>query len=92
MGIPTVTDRCIQQATMQVLQNQWEPTFSDNSYGFRPGRSAHQAVKRAKTYVEEGRHWVVDIDLEKFFDRVNHDVLMNRVAKRMSYCQMWCME
>ena len=84
LGIPTVTDRFIQQATMQVLQNQWEPTFSDNSYGFRPGRSAHQAVKRAKTYVEEGRHWVVDIDLEKFFDRVNHDVLMNRVAKRIT--------
>ncbi|MRT52090.1 group II intron reverse transcriptase/maturase [Raoultella sp. BIGb0399] len=83
LGIPTVTDRFIQQAVMQVLQSQWDPTFSDNSYGFRPGRSAHQAVKRAKTYVEEGRHWVVDIDLEKFFDRVNHDVLMSRVAKRI---------
>ncbi|MEL0555126.1 reverse transcriptase domain-containing protein, partial [Raoultella lignicola] len=76
LGIPTVTDRFIQQAVMQVLQSQWDPTFSDNSYGWR---SAHQAVKRAKTYVEEGRHWVVDIDLEKFFDRVNHDVLMSRV-------------
>ncbi|WP_274852191.1 group II intron reverse transcriptase/maturase [Serratia marcescens] len=83
LGIPTVTDRFIQQAVMQVLQNQLDPTFSDNSYGFRPGRSAHQAVRRAKSYVEEGYHWVVDIDLEKFFDRVNHDVLMSRLAKRV---------
>ncbi|WP_252748620.1 reverse transcriptase domain-containing protein [Serratia symbiotica] len=73
-------DRFIQQAVMQVLQSQWDPTFSESSYGFRVGRSAHQAVKRAKRYVEEGQHWVVDIDLEKFFDRVNHDVLMSRVA------------
>lgn len=83
LGIPTAMDRFIQQAVMQVLQSQWDPTFSDNSYGFRPGRSAHQAVKRAKAYVDEGLHWVVDIDLEKFFDRVNHDVLMSRVAKRV---------
>ncbi|USS95176.1 group II intron reverse transcriptase/maturase [Serratia symbiotica] len=84
LGIPTVMDRFIQQAVMQVLQSQWDPTFSESSYGFRVGRSAHQAVKRAKRYVEEGQHWVVDIDLEKFFDRVNHDVLMSRVAKRIT--------
>ncbi|MGG2142274.1 reverse transcriptase domain-containing protein [Symbiopectobacterium sp. RP] len=77
-------DRFIQQAVMQVLQSQWDPTFSESSYGFRVGRSAHNAVKRAKRYVEEGHHWVVDIDLEKFFDRVNHDVLMSRVAKRIT--------
>ncbi|WP_284700539.1 group II intron reverse transcriptase/maturase [Serratia symbiotica] len=82
--MPTVMDRFIQQAVMQVLQSQWDPTFSESSYGFRVGRSAHQAVKRAKRYVEEGQHWVVDIDLEKFFDRVNHDVLMSRVAKRIT--------
>ncbi|EAP3285220.1 group II intron reverse transcriptase/maturase [Salmonella enterica] len=82
LGIPTVVDRFIQQAMMQVLQTQWDQTFSDNSYGFRPGRSAHQAVKRAKQYVEDGHHWVVDIDLEKFFDRVNHDVLMSRIVRR----------
>ncbi|USS94963.1 group II intron reverse transcriptase/maturase [Serratia symbiotica] len=84
LGIPTVMDRFIQQAVMQVLQSQWDPTFSESSYGFRVGRSAHQAVKRAKRYVEEGQHWVVDIDLEKFFDRLNHDVLMSRVAKRIT--------
>ncbi|MGG2140225.1 group II intron reverse transcriptase/maturase [Symbiopectobacterium sp. RP] len=84
LGIPTVMDRFIQQAVMQVLQSQWDPTFSESSYGFRVGRSAHHAVKRAKRYVEEGNHWVVDIDLEKFFDRVNHDVLMSRVAKRIT--------
>ncbi|USS95073.1 group II intron reverse transcriptase/maturase [Serratia symbiotica] len=84
LGIPTVMDRFIQQAVMQVLQSQWDPTFSESSYGFRVGRSAHQAVKRTKRYVEEGQHWVVDIDLEKFFDRVNHDVLMSRVAKRIT--------
>ncbi|USS95558.1 group II intron reverse transcriptase/maturase [Serratia symbiotica] len=84
LGIPTVMDRFIQQAVMQVLQSQWDPTFSESSYGFRVGRSAHQAVKRAKRYVEEGQHWVVDIDLEKFFDRVNHDVLISRVAKRIT--------
>lgn len=84
LGIPCVLDRFIQQAVMQVLQNQWDPTFSENSYGFRPGRSAHQAVKRAKGYIEAGYHWVVDLDLEKFFDRVNHDVLMSRIAKRIT--------
>ncbi|USS95679.1 group II intron reverse transcriptase/maturase [Serratia symbiotica] len=84
LGIPTVMDRFIQQAVMQVLQSQWDPTFSESNYGFRVGRSAHQAVKRAKRYVEEGQQWVVDIDLEKFFDRVNHDVLMSRVAKRIT--------
>lgn len=84
LGIPTVVDRFLQQAVLQVLQSLWDPTFSDNSYGFRPGRSAHQAVNRAKSYVEEGHHWVVDLDLEKFFDRVNHDVLMNRIARRLT--------
>lgn len=84
LGIPTVVDRFVQQATMQVLQRQWDSTFSEDSYGFRPGRSAHQAVKQAQSYIELGYHWVVDLDLEKFFDRVNHDVLMSRVAKRVS--------
>lgn len=84
LGIPTVVDRFIQQAMMQVLQGQWDAPFSDSSYGFRPGRSAHQAVKRAQAYIGSGRHWVVDLDLEKFFDRVNHDVLMSRIAKQVS--------
>lgn len=84
LGIPTVVDRFIQQAMMQVLQAQWDATFSDSSYGFRPGRSAHQAVKQAQRYIESGYNWVVDLDLEKFFDRVNHDVLMSRIAKRVS--------
>src|ERR671937_1180979 len=70
LGIPTVLDRFIQQAVMQVLQKRWDPTFSDHSYGFRPGRSAHQAVARAQQYVTEGYRWVIDLDLEKFFDRV----------------------
>lgn len=83
LGIPTVMDRMIQQAVMQVLQPIFEPTFSDNSFGFRPGRSAHGAVLRAQQYVNEGFEWVVDLDLEKFFDRVNHDVLMARVARRV---------
>jgi len=83
LGIPTVLDRFIQQAVMQVLQEQWDPTFSEHSFGFRPGRSAHQAVARAQQHVAEGCKWVVDIDLEKFFDRVNHDVLMSRVARRV---------
>jgi RNA-directed DNA polymerase len=69
---------------LQVLQRQWDPTFSDSSYGFRPGRSAHQAVERAQGYIQAGYRWVVDLDLEKFFDRVNHDILMSRVAKRVS--------
>lgn len=83
LGIPTVLDRFIQQAVMQVLQQQWDGTFSDYSYGFRPGRSAHQAVTQAQRYIADGHGWVVDLDLEKFFDRVNHDKLMGRVAKRV---------
>ncbi len=83
LGIPTVLDRFIQQALLQVLQPILDPTFSEHSYGFRPGRSAHQAVLRAQSYVQEGRKVVVDVDLEKFFDRVNHDVLMGRLAKRL---------
>lgn len=81
LGIPTVTDRLIQQAIGQALTPLFEPRFSDHSYGFRPGRSAHDAVKAAQKYIEEGYDWVVDIDLEKFFDRVNHDKLMARVAR-----------
>jgi group II intron reverse transcriptase/maturase len=84
LGIPTVLDRFIQQALLQVLQPLFDPTFSDASYGFRPGRSAHDAVLRAQTYVQEGRSFVVDIDLEKFFDRVNHDILMGRLARRIA--------
>src|SRR6201986_2849346 len=83
LGIPTVLDRFIQQAVMQVLQRQWDPTFSDHSYGFRPGRSAHQAVAQAQRYIAEGHSWCVDLDLEKFFDRVNHDKLMGKIAKRV---------
>src|SRR5271168_4049645 len=84
LGIPCVVDRLIQQALLQVLQERWDPTFSEYSYGFRPGRSAHQAVAQAQAFVAEGYHWVVDIDLEKFFDRVNQDRLMARVAERIS--------
>ena len=84
LGIPTVLDRFIQQAVMQVLQRRWDPTFSEASYGFRPGRSAHQAVAQAQQYIAEGYGWVVDLDLEKFFDRVNHDKLMARIAERIS--------
>ena len=84
LGIPTVVDRLIQQALLQVLQPVWEPAFSQHSYGFRPGRSAQQAVRQAQVYITEGRSWVVDIDLEKFFDRVNHDILMARVARRVT--------
>jgi RNA-directed DNA polymerase len=83
LGIPTVLDRVVQQAVLQVLQPIWEPTFSEHSYGFRPNRSAHQAVAKAQAFIAEGRGWVVDIDLEKFFDRVNHDMLMARVARRV---------
>ncbi len=83
LGVPTVVDRLIQQALHQVMQPIFEPTFSDASYGFRPGRSAGQAVRRAAGYIRGGRRWVVDMDLEKFFDRVNHDVLMHRVARRI---------
>jgi RNA-directed DNA polymerase len=84
LGIPTVLDRLIQQALQQVLSPLFEPNFSVSSYGFRPGRSAHDAVKQARAYVAEGRRWVVDLDLEKFFDRVNHDILMSRLARRIS--------
>ncbi len=84
LGIPTVLDRFIQQAVMQVLQAEWDPTFSASSYGFRPGRSAHQAVHRAQEYMAAGDRLVVDLDLEKFFDRVNHDILMGLVAQRIS--------
>ena len=83
LGVPTVLDRFIQQAVLQVLQKHWDRTFSEHSYGFRPGRSAQQAVAQAQRYIAEGRRWVVDIDLEKFFDRVNHDRLMGRLAQRV---------
>jgi RNA-directed DNA polymerase len=83
LGIPTVLDRFIQQAVMQVLQRRWDGTFSEHSYGFRPGRSAHQAVQKAQQYIAEGYRWVVDLDLEKFFDRVNHDRLMAKLAERI---------
>jgi len=83
LGIPTVLDRLIQQAVMQVLQRQWDPTFSESSYGFRPGRSAQQAAAQAQKHIAEGHGWCVDFDLEKFFDRVNHDKLMGRIAKRI---------
>lgn len=83
LGIPTVLDRFIQQALLQVLSPRIDPSFSEHSYGFRPGRRAHDAVCHAQRYVQAGRRWVVDIDLEKFFDRVNHDVLMGRLAKRI---------
>src|SRR6202166_224004 len=83
LGIPTVLDRFIQQAVMQVLQKRWDRTFSDHSYGFRPGRSAHQAVAQAQQYIAGGHGWCVDFYLEKFFDRVNHDRLMARIAKRV---------
>jgi RNA-directed DNA polymerase len=83
LGIPTVLDRFIQQAVMQVLQGQWDRTFSQHSYGFRPGRSAHQAVAAAQQHLADDYRWVVDIDLEKFFDRVNHDRLMAAVAQRV---------
>jgi RNA-directed DNA polymerase len=83
LGIPSVLDRFIQQAVMQVLQRRWDRMFSDHSYGFRPGRSAHQAVAQAQQYIAEGYGFCVDLDLEKFFDRVNHDKLMGQIAKRI---------
>src|SRR5215831_14628144 len=83
LGIPCVLDRFIQQAVLQVLQRRWDRTFSDHSYGFRPRRSAHQAVAQAQQYIAEGYGWCVDLDLEKFFDRVNHDKLMGQIAKRI---------
>lgn len=81
LGIPTVVDRLLQQAIAQVLTPQFEPLFSPHSYGFRPRLSAHDAIKQAQEYTQAGYEWVVDIDLEKFFDRVNHDMLMARVAR-----------
>ena len=83
LGIPTVLDRLIQQALLQVMQPCFDPTFSDNSFGFRPGRNAHQALEKAREHIAAGHRWVVDMDLEKFFDRVNHDVLMSRLARRI---------
>ena len=83
LGIPTVTDRLIQQAIAQVLSKIYDPMFSEHSYGFRPNRSAHDAVRKAQGYIKEGYRWVVDIDLEKFFDQVNHDRLMSTLAKRI---------
>jgi len=83
LGIPTVLDRLIQQALLQVLQPIFDPTFSADSFGFRPGKSTHDAVRRARAHIAAGQRWVVDLDLEKFFDRVNHDVLMARVARRV---------
>src|SRR5215468_9629871 len=83
LGIPTALDRFVQQAVMQVLQRQWDQTFSDSSYGFRPGRSTYQAVAQAQQYIAAGYGWVVDLDLEKFFDRVHHDKLMGQIAKRI---------
>lgn len=84
LGIPTVLDRFVQQALLQVLQPRFDPTFSEHSHGFRPGRRAHDAVREAQHYIQDGRRWVVDVDLESFFDRVNHDVLMGRLAKRIA--------
>ncbi|NLD44575.1 MAG: group II intron reverse transcriptase/maturase [Chloroflexi bacterium] len=83
LGIPTVLDRLLQQALLQVLSPLYEPMFSPHSYGFRPGKSAHQALAAARAHVAAGHTWVVDLDLEKFFDRVNHDVLMGKLAKRL---------
>ena len=83
LGVPTAVDRLIQQAVQQVLQPRWDPTFSDSSYGFRPGRSQQEAVAQAQKYIAEGYGWCVDLDLEKFFDRVNHDKLMGQIAKRV---------
>jgi RNA-directed DNA polymerase len=84
LGIPTALDRFVQQAVMQVLQHRWDKTFSEHSFGFRPNRSAHQAVARAQQYIAAGYCWTVDLDLEKFFDRVNHDKLMGRMAQRVA--------
>jgi RNA-directed DNA polymerase len=84
LGIPTVLDRFIQQAILQVLQPIYDVTFSDHSHGFRPGRGAHDAIREAQRYIQGGKQWVVDVDVEKFFDRVNHDVLMGRLARKIS--------
>ena len=84
LGIPTVLDRLVQQAVLQVLQPRFDPTFSEHSHGFRPGRRAHDAVREAQQYVQAGRCWVVDVDLKSFFDRVNHDVLMGMLSRRIA--------
>lgn len=84
LGIPTVLDRLIQQCILHVLQSRFDPSFSQHSYGFRPARSAHDAIRAAQHFIQEGRRWVVDVDLEAFFDRVNHDVLMSRLAQRIA--------
>ena len=84
LGIPTVLDRFIQQAILQVLQPIYDGTFSEHSHGFRPGRRAHDAIREAQRYIQEGKQWVVDVDVEKFFDRINHDVLMGRLARKVS--------
>jgi RNA-directed DNA polymerase len=84
LGIPTVLDRFVQQAVLQVLQRRWDPTFSEHSHGFRPGHSARQGVREAQKYIAEGHRWVVDLDLEKFFDGVNHDRLLAAVARRVA--------
>lgn len=89
LGIPTVRDRMVQQALLQQLQRVYEPSFSDHSYGFRPGRSPHQAVQRAQQLIQQGRRWVVDIDLEKFFDRVNHDMLMGELRRKVADPRVW---
>lgn len=88
LGIPTVLDRLIQQALLQVLQPRFDPTFSEHSHGFRPRRRAHGAIREAQQYVEAGKRWVVDVDVEKFFDRVNHDVLMSRLDRRIEDCRV----
>ena len=84
LGIPCALDRFVQQAVQQILQRRWDPTFSEHSYGFRPGRSAHHAIARAQQYIAAGSGYVVDLDLEKFFDRVSHDRLMGQVAQRVT--------
>ncbi|WP_415803715.1 reverse transcriptase domain-containing protein, partial [Marinicrinis lubricantis] len=84
LGIPTVMDRFLQQALLQVMTPLFDPNFSGNSFGFRPGKRAHDAVKKAQSFIQEGNRWVVDMDLEKFFDKVNHDILMSRVARKVT--------
>jgi RNA-directed DNA polymerase len=91
LGIPTVVDRLIQQGLHQVLNRVFDPDFSTNSYGFRPGRSAYQALVQAREYVADGQRWVVDLDLEKFFDRVQHDVLMSRAARKVKDKRVLCL-
>jgi RNA-directed DNA polymerase len=88
LGIPTVIDRVVQQALLQALEPLLAPTFSESSFGFRRGRSAHQAIQRASGYISEGRCIVVDLDLEKFFDRVNHDILMSLVSRYVEGCRI----